>query len=117
MSLERVIDGIDVGNLARLDGQVMPHETVEVRAVGFLPEIQLHRPPELLVKPRLQLLLQPHQDIIADEIGLAQLPPSGVHALENELRIVLVAIERDVHHHELGQAFAHGQKIPFAPGE
>ena len=70
MPFEGVVNGIDVGNLARLDRQVMAHEAIKVGAVGFLPEIQFHRPPELFVKPRLQNWLQSHQDEIADEICL-----------------------------------------------
>ena len=102
--LERLVDLAHAGDLAGLHGEVVAHEAVEVRAVGLLPEVQLHRPPVLLVEPRLQLGLQPHQDEVADQVGLAQLLAGRVHALEDELRVVLVAAERDVHHHQLGEA-------------
>ena len=48
----------------------MTHETIKMRAIGFLPEILLHRSPELFVKPGLKNRFQSHQDEIADEIGL-----------------------------------------------
>ena len=107
MRFERVVHCVDVRNLAGLHRQVVAHEAVEVRAVGFLPEVHLHRPPELLVEPRLQLRLQAHEDEIADQVGLAQLLAGRVHALEDELRVVLIAAERDVHDHQLRQSLAH----------
>ena len=105
-SLERLVDLAHVRDLARLHRQVVTHEAVEVGAVGLLPEVHLHRPPVLLVEPGLELRLQAHQDEVADQVGLAQLAPGGVQALEDELRVVLVAAERDVHDHELRQALA-----------
>ena len=103
-------------NLTRLDGQVVAHEAVEVGAVGFLPEVHLHRPPELLVEPGLQLRLQAHQDEVADQVGLAQLLAGRVHALEDELRVVLIAVERDVHDHQLRETLAQRARgRPFLP--
>ena len=101
--LECLVYLADVGDLAGLDRQVMAHEAVEMRAVGVLPEIHLHWPPILFVKARLQLRLQAHQDEVADEVGLAQLAASRVHALEDELRIVLFAVQGDVHDHQFCQ--------------
>ena len=40
-----------------------------------------------------------------------QLAPGGVQALEDELRVVLVAVERDVHDHELRQPLAERRQL------
>ena len=40
-----------------------------------------------------------------------QLAPGRVHALEDELRVVLVAVERDVHDHQLRQALAERRQL------
>ena len=90
MPFECVVNGIDVGNLARFDRQVMAHEAIKMGAVRFLPEIQFHWPPELFVKSRLQNWLQSHQDKIADEVCLTQLFASRVHAPKNKLWVVLI---------------------------
>ena len=55
--------------------------------------------------------------IVLDEIGLAQLTTSGVHTLKYELRIVLVAIESDVHHYKLRQSFTHCDEVAFASSD
>ena len=95
----------------------MAHEAVELGAVGLLPEVHLHRPPVLLVEPRLERGLEAHQDEVADQVGLAQLLAGGVHALEDELRVVLIAAERDVHDHQLGEAAADRAEVVLLPGE
>ena len=84
----------------------MTHEAVEVRTVGLLPEGDLHRPPVLLVETRLLGGVQTHQDEIADQVGLTQLAAGRVHALENELWIVLITTEGDIHDHELCKPLA-----------
>ena len=48
--------------------------------------------------------LQPHQHEIPNQIRLAECPSGGIHALENQLRIVLLAAEGNVHNEQLGQS-------------
>ncbi|EDP61538.1 hypothetical protein BAL199_13910 [alpha proteobacterium BAL199] len=95
----------------------MAHEAVELGAVGLLPEVQLHRPPVLLVEARLAPGLEAHEDEVADQVSLAQLLAGGVHALEDELRVVLVAAERDVHDHQLGEAATDRGEVALLLGE
>ena len=111
VGLEGAVNLAHVRNLARLGGEVMPHEGVEVHGVGRLAEALFHRAPVVLVQLGLQLGLQAHQDEIADQVGLAQLTAGGVHALEDELRVVLVAVQRHIHDGQLGDAFADGQQL------
>ncbi len=99
--LERLVNLAHVRNLARFDREIVAHEGVEVCAVRLLSEIHLHGSPELLVELGLQLRVQTHQDEVADQVGLAQLPPRRVHALEDQLRVVLIATERHVYHKQL----------------
>jgi len=40
----------------------------------------------------LQLRIEPHQSKVADFIGLGQLQPSGIHALKDQLRIIVAPI-------------------------
>src|SRR5437870_5446822 len=89
----------------------MPHEAVEVRGIGLLPEVHFHGPPILLVKPGLELRLQSHQDEVANQISLTQFAPRGIEALEYELWVVLIAAERDVDDYQLGQALADRYQI------
>ena len=77
----------------------VPHEGIEMNGVGSLPKALLHPAPIGLVQLGLKLWLQAHQDEIADQVSLAQLKTCRVHALENELRIVLIAAERDIYNH------------------
>ena len=58
--LERLVDGADVRDFAGLEGQVVTHEAIEVRAVGFLAERELHGSPVNLVELRLMRLLEAH---------------------------------------------------------
>ena len=113
MGLEGFIYRADIGNLARQHGEVMPHEAVEVRAIGFLPKVNFHWSPKLLIQFRLQHWLQSHQYEIANEVGLAKFLARRVHALEDELWVVLVAGQRDVHHHQLRQPLAEHSEIHF----
>ena len=89
----------------------MTHEAVEVLAVVLLPKGDLHRPPVLLVEARLLGGVQTHQDEVADQVSLTQRAASRVHALEDELRVVLIAAEGDVHDHELCEPLAQRRKV------
>jgi hypothetical protein len=61
---------------------------------------------------RLLIWLQPHEDEVPDQVSLAQLPASRIHALKNELRVVLIPAECYVHYDKLCQPFTHrGQVI------
>ena len=111
MSLERFVDFADVRDFAGLEREVVTHERVEVCTVGLLTKGDFHRPPVILVEPRLVRRLEAHQDEVADQVGLAQLTASGVHALENQLRVVLVAAQRNVHDHELREALAKAREV------
>ena len=115
--LERLVDLALARDVARLHGEVVAHEAVELGAVGLLPEVLLHRPPVLFVEPGLELGLKAHEDEVADQVGLAQLLAGRVHALEDELRVVLIAAERDVHDDQLGKAAAYRRQVAFLPGE
>jgi hypothetical protein len=115
--LEGFVDLALARDLAGAHGQVVAHERIELGAVGLLPEVLLHGSPVLLVQAGLQFGLEAHQDEVPDEIGLAQLLAGRVHALEDELGVVLTAGQRDVHHDQLGEALAHGSKIAVSDGE
>ena len=86
---ERKVHLTHVGNFTRLGGEVVAHESVEVHHIGCLAKCLFHGPPVGVVKLRLQLGLQPHQDVVANEVGLAELQPRGVHALKDQLGVVL----------------------------
>src|ERR1043165_1533715 len=92
----------------------MAHECVEMGTVSLLSEVHLHRSPELLVESRLEFRLESHQNEVADEVGLTELAPRGVHAFENELRVVLISGEGNVDNHQLGQALAHRHEVVLA---
>ena len=94
----------------------MAHEGVELTAVGFLTEGLLHRAPVVGVEPVLVFGIEAHEDVIADQVGLGQLEPGRVHALEDELRVVLVSTQRDVHDDELGEPMAEGREVLAQPG-
>ena len=107
MALEGLVDSADVRDLtAGPERQVVTHEAVEVRAVGLLPEGDLHRPPVLLVEALLPGGVQTHQDEVADQVGLTQLAADRVHALEDELGIILITTEGDIHDHEFCESLA-----------
>ena len=89
----------------------MTHEVVEVGAVGRLPEGDLHRAPVYLVEARLLRGGEAHQDEVADQVGLTQRAAGRVHALEDELRVVLIATEGDIHDHELCEPFAQRREV------
>ena len=91
-------------SIARLQREVVAHEAIEGVAIGLLPEGELHRPPVVLIELRLQLVIETHEDVVADEVGLGELLAGRVHALEDELRVVLAASESDIDHQELSQA-------------
>ena len=114
---ERLVDLAFTRDVTRAHGEVVAHEAVELAAVGLLPEVQLHRPPVLLVEARLEPGLEAHEDEVADQVSLAQLLAGGVHALEDELRVVLVAAERDVHDHQLGEAATDRGEVALLLGE
>jgi uncharacterized sporulation protein YeaH/YhbH (DUF444 family) len=42
------------------------------------------------------LFRQSHQDVVSNEIRLAEVDACGVQALENELRVICAAIERNI---------------------
>jgi hypothetical protein len=97
--LEHLVDQIEPGHFGGLEGEEVAHEGAElVAAVGLLAEGLLHRPPVEGVEPLLQFGRLAHQHIVADQIGLGELPAGGVHALEDQLGIVLIAGEGHIHH-------------------
>ena len=65
----------------------------KVHDIGRLPEGALHGSPVGLVQLSLELGLQPHQDEVANQVRLAELQTGGVHALEDQLRVVLRAVQ------------------------
>ena len=71
MTFECVVNRTDVWNLTSHHREVVAHESIKVRAVGLLAEVQFHRTPELFIELRLKQWLQAHQDEIADKVGLA----------------------------------------------
>ena len=94
--LERFVHLPDVGNAAGLDRQVVTHEAVKQLAVVLLPKALLHGVPVVVVECLLLRWLLAHQDIVADQVGLAQLQARRVEALKDQLRVVIVAVQRDV---------------------
>jgi hypothetical protein len=57
------------------------------------------------------LVFEAHQHEVADQVRLAELPPRRVHALEDQLRVVLIATQRDVHDDELGEPVTQTDKV------
>ena len=105
-------DQIEAGHLGGLEGEEVAHEGAElVAAVGLLAEGLLHRPPVEGVEPLLQFGRLTHQHVVADQVGLRELPAGGIHALEDQLGIVLVAGEGDIHHQQLADATAEHRKV------
>ncbi|MBN1094616.1 hypothetical protein JKP76_00190 [Blastococcus sp. TML/C7B] len=86
-------------------------EGVEVGAVALLAEAELHWAPVPLIQLGLVLRLQPHEHVVANQVGLAELAAGRVHTLEDELRVVLSAIERDVDDDQLGQPAAERRQV------
>lgn len=70
MRLKRLINVPNVGNFARFHREVMAHKAIEIAAIGLLPKLDLHWSPVVLIESRLMLWLQPHQDKVANQIGL-----------------------------------------------
>jgi len=93
------------------------HEAVELGAIRFLPEILLHGPPVFFVQAGLKRRFEAHKDEVPNQVSLAQLLASRVHALEDELRIVLVATKRNVHDHNLRQATTYRTQVAFLLGD
>src|SRR6185369_10530548 len=96
----------DIRNISGVNSQMVPHETVEMGIVGVLAKAEFHRSPELFVEPGLQCWLQTHKNEVSNQICLAQLSAGGIHALENELRIVLIPAEGNIYHNQFRQPFA-----------
>jgi hypothetical protein len=44
---------------------------------------------------------QPHQHVVADQVGLGEIEPGRVQALEDQLRVVVVTLERDIDNQQL----------------
>jgi hypothetical protein len=110
--LEHLIDQIEARYLSSLEGEEIPHEGAELAAaVGLLAKRQLHRPPVQGVEPLLKVGRLSHQHIVADQVGLGELPAGGVHALEDQLGIVLIAGEGHIHHQQLADATADHRQI------
>src|SRR6056297_3463929 len=78
--------------------KIIPDEIVEYPLAA--PEQFLDTAPISFVKARLLLFGKPHQDEIPDQVGRAEIHTGGVEALEDELRVVDAAVERDVHEQE-----------------
>ena len=120
-------DGVNLSLVkrARLDGRNLRN----LKARGaFLAKADLsganltgadlfHRPPMLFVEAGLEVRFKTHEDEVADQVGLAQFLAGRVHALEDELRVVLIAAECDVHDHQLGEATADRGEIAFLFGK
>ena len=98
--LEALVDAVDLRDLARLHRQVVAHEAVEqVLVLGR--ERLLERVPGVGVDLGLLLVRQAHQHVVADQVGLREVEPGRVQALEDQLRVVVVALERDVDDQQL----------------
>ena len=102
MHLELLIDVVDIWDLAGRNGKVLPHKVVELRGVALLSEVEFHRSPKLLIKCGLHSRLSAHEDEVSNQIGLTQSPSSRIHAFEDQLRIVLIPIESNIHNQQLG---------------
>src|SRR3546814_13840930 len=92
----------------------MAHEAIEVGPVGLLAEADLHRTPVVFVELGLMLRFKPHQDVVANQVGLAAFAARRVYALEDERGVVLISVERSLDEQELAhppaQALSVGDK-------
>ncbi len=89
----------------------MAHEAVEVSTVSFLAECDLHGSPMVDIEFGLMLWRQAHQDEITDQVSLTEFAAGGVHALEDQLRVVLGAIKGNIYNHELVEPVAQWYQI------
>ena len=111
MVLEGLINGLNFRDLASLECQIVTHEAIKLDAIGLLSEGDFHWPPVVQVEPGLVSRLQTHQDEVANEVCLAQFATGGVHALEDELRVVLITAKCNVHNDKLGKSITQGCKV------
>ena len=100
IDLEALVDAVDLRDLARLHRQVVAHEAVE-EALVVGRERLLERVPGFGVDLGLLLVRQSHQHVVANQVGLREVEPGRVQALEDQLRVVVVALERDVDDQQL----------------
>ena len=110
MIFERVVDIVQARNIARLDGQVVTDELVELTFL-CANELELHRTPIRRVELLLLLGRQVHQDVVADQIGLRELLSGGIHGLEDQLRVVHTALELHVDDDEFVETTAHHAQV------
>ena len=64
-----------------------------------------------LVEARLLHGGEAHQDEVADQVGLTQCAAGRVHALKDELWVVLITTEGDIHDHELCEPCAQRREV------
>jgi hypothetical protein len=100
---EVMVDRIGAQLLARLEleDEEVATELVELAAVT-VAESDLDRPPVIVIQAGLQFVVEAHQHEVADQVGLRQIQPGGVEALEDHLRVVVPARQADIHDHQLG---------------
>ncbi|MNZ75166.1 hypothetical protein D3C78_936370 [compost metagenome] len=103
--LECDVDFADIRNIAHLGRQVMPHEGIKVLGISRLAEGFFHGAPIAFIQLRLQRRLQPHENVVADQVRLTEFQAGGVHAFENQLRIILATIKGDFDDDQLREPF------------
>ncbi len=67
-------------------------------------ECLLHRKPIVLVQLYLSLGLLTHKNIVADQIRLAQIEAGGVQTFEDQLRVVVLPVQRYVNDDQFAEA-------------
>ena len=100
-----------IWSFTRFGREVVAHEGVEMRCIRILAKGLFHGPPVAFVQRCLQPGLQPRKDEVVDQVGLTQFQPGGVHALKNQLQVVLQAVQGHVNDDQLGQALADGLQL------
>src|SRR5260370_22970821 len=98
--LETGIDSVNVWNDSLLDGQVITHEAVKLIGTFCIMERLLHWIPVILIEFRLFLIIEPHQDVVADQVGLGQIHACRVETFKNQLWIVMVFVERNLNNNQ-----------------
>ena len=84
----------------------MSHERVEMDTIAILGKAHLDWMPMVLINPALVIRLESHENEVPDQVRLAKFATCRVHALENQLRVVLIARQRNIDNHQFYQSFA-----------
>ena len=105
VELEFLIYAILFWNAGNLHRQIISEESVHDGVLRLINEQQFHRTPEVFIDIGLFCRLQPHKNIVPDQVRFGQFFTRGIQALENGLRIIHRAIQRYIDNLQLADRF------------